>query len=108
MNEFHKWVTEHLDIREDVQRKLKIGDLVEVVDKDQESKIYEFLGYEHCKWIDYGDTPSCLNCKGKFTLKDVVTNKGRVFCGTFTIRKDNYSRVKLISPDILSEELFEI
>lgn len=108
MNEFSKWVIEHLDTREDVQRVLKPGDFVRFLQWNDESNICEFLGYGECKWIDYTDSTSCHNCKGKFSLRDTVTDGEQVVCGIFTIGKVNYSRVKLIQPDILSEDLFEI
>lgn len=114
MNEFTKWVIEHLDTREDIQRKLKTGDMVRVLQQKDESNICEFLGYEKCKWIDhYVDdvdtySTSCHNCKGKFYLRDTVTGECKMICGTFTIGKENYSRVKLIRREILSEDLFEI
>ena len=109
MNDFLKWIKENLPLKEEVLRVLKIGDKVSLIQRDKhDPNVYTFLGYKSCKWVHYYDQPnSCFECKGKFSVENTKTKKVSTFCGTFSVRKTDYAKIKILEQD-LPEELFEI
>lgn len=134
MTLFSDWAKNNLSSRDELQDSIEIGDLcmmvnrpnlsrvmVNVEDKDDEiHELYKFLGYGDCKWrtpglpyhnkdlIERSVANCCYGCKGKLLLRNVKTGEENLFCCSYSVGIKSYSNIKIVSKQILEEELFEI
>ena len=72
------------------------------------NELYEFMGYEYCKWkdkeYDNNRSQNCNNCHGIAKLKHIPTELIKETCHGNSSREGNFSLLSIASNFIEEEE----